>query len=70
MATVDNDIETGFATGKVVLAALAVIVFAFAISLFIRGGFLAAVGQEYDWPELPLEVTETRLPAAALERLA
>lgn len=46
MATVDNDIETGFATGKVVLTVLAVIVFAFAISLFIRGGFQAAVGQQ------------------------
>jgi len=47
MAAADNDKKTGFATSAVVLSGLAVIVFVYAISLFVQGGFNAAVSREY-----------------------
>ena len=47
MAAADNQNKTGFATSTVVLCGLAVIVFVYAISLFIEGGYNAAMSREY-----------------------
>ena len=48
MATADNEIKSGFATSTVVLCGLAAIVFVYALSLFIQGGFNAAMNREYE----------------------
>ncbi len=47
MATADNENRSGFATSTVVLCGLAAVAFVYAISLFIQGGFNAAMSQEY-----------------------
>ena len=47
MATADKETTNGFATSTVVLCGLALVVFIYAASLFIQGGFNAAMGREY-----------------------
>ena len=47
MAAADNQNKTGFATSTVVLCGLAALVFVYAVSLFIEGGYNAAMSREY-----------------------
>ncbi len=46
MATADENRQSGFNTPAVVLSGLAAIIFVFALSLFIEGGYNAAKNRE------------------------
>jgi hypothetical protein len=48
MASADNEKRSGFNTPAVVLCGAAAVIFLFALSLFIQGGFLAAQANEYE----------------------
>jgi len=48
MAAADKRTRSGFNAPAVVLGALAAIIFLYALSLFLQGGFLAAQQQQYD----------------------
>ena len=55
MASADNNRKSGFNTSAVVLSSLAAIIFVYAMSLFIEGGYNAAKNKEiqakiYDAP--------------------
>jgi len=48
MATAADNRKSGIATSTVVLCTLAVLIFVFALSLFLQGGFRAAQASEYE----------------------
>ena len=62
--------KSGFDTLAVALSALAVLTFVWVLSLFLRGGFLAARAQEYDAKVLkPANETLRRYEAEQQARL-
>ncbi len=48
MAAADKNTKSGFNAPAVVLGGLAALIFLYALSLFLQGGFLAAQSQQYD----------------------
>ncbi len=48
MAAAENEQKTGFNTPAVVLCGLAAIIFVYALSLFIEGGYNAALNKELE----------------------
>ena len=48
MATAADNRKSGIATSTVVLCTLSVLIFVFALSLFLQGGFRAAQASEYE----------------------
>jgi len=68
MAAADKNTRSGFDAPAVVLGGLAVIIFLYALSLFLQGGFLAAQKHQYDAkmltpPDEPLAAHEAEQQA-------
>ena len=65
MASADNNRNTGFNTTAVVLCGLAAIIFVYAMSLFIIGGYNAALNKELETKIYSAPVSEDVLAQLA-----
>lgn len=68
MAAAENTQKTGFNTPAVVLCGLAALIFVYALSLFIEGGYNAAKNQEIAAKIYAAEVSEDLLTHRAAQQ--
>ena len=68
MALADRENNSGFNTPVVVLCGAAAVIFLFALSLFLQGGFLAAQAKEYESKVYNAPANQDILDAEAEQR--